>query len=55
MIKWEALLRYGGVMQALDHCLLNSIINEGDYVEKSCLVDENLLYQKVLLCSLYLV
>jgi len=34
------------------HCWQKCIINGGDYVEKQCFVDENLLYQTVLLCSL---
>jgi len=31
----------------------SSLANGGDYVEKWCLVVEDLLYEIVLLCSLY--
>jgi len=39
---------------ALVHCLQNCIANGGDYVEKENFVAEKLVYQAVLLCSLYL-
>ena len=41
-------------MQALVHRWRKCIANGGDYVEKLCFVAKNLLYQIVLLCSLYL-
>jgi len=41
-------------MQDLVHHWQKCIANGGDYVEKYCFVAENLLYQIVLLCSLYL-
>ena len=41
-------------MQALVHHWQKCIANDGDYVEKSWFVAENILYQMVLLCSLYL-
>jgi len=41
-------------MQALLHLWRKCIANGGDYVEKQCFVAKNLLYQIVLLCSLYL-
>jgi len=40
-------------MQALVHCWRKCIAIGGDYVEKWCFVAKNLLYQIVLLCSLY--
>ena len=39
-------------MQALAHLCQKCIVNGGDYVEKVCLIAENLLYQIALLCSL---
>ena len=41
-------------MQALVHRWRKYITNGGDCVEKECFVAKNLLYQIVLLCSLYL-
>ena len=41
-------------VQALVHCWEACIANSGDYVEKQCFVAGNLLYQIVLLHSLYL-
>ena len=41
-------------MQALVHLWRKCIVTGGDYVEKQCFVAKNLLYQIVLLCSLYL-
>jgi len=41
-------------MQALIHRWQRCIANGGEYVEKYCFVAKNLLYQIVLLCSLYL-
>ena len=38
----------------LFHCWQKCIANGGDCVEKECFVAENLFYQTVLLCSLYL-
>jgi len=40
--------------QALAHRWRKCIAHGGDYVEKLCFVAKNLLYQIVLLCSLYL-
>jgi hypothetical protein len=40
-------------VQALVHGWRKCIANGGDYVEKECFVAKNLLYQIVLLCSLY--
>ena len=40
-------------MQALVHWWQKCIANVGDHVAKQCLVVENLLYQIVLLSSLY--
>ena len=40
--------------QAPFHQWQNCIANGGEYIEKMCFVAENLLYQLVLLCSLYL-
>ena len=45
---------YNGDMQALVHCWRKCTLNDGDYVEKEHFVDENLLYQIMSLCSLYL-
>ena len=45
---------YKHVMQALVHHLWKRIASSGDCVEKYSFVAENLLYQIVLLCSLYL-
>jgi hypothetical protein len=41
-------------MQALVHCWRKCIANGGYYVVKKCFVANNLLYQMVLLYSLYL-
>ena len=41
-------------MQALFHGWQKCIANGGDYVEKQSFVAENLLYQRALLCSFYL-
>jgi len=41
-------------IQALVHYWQKCIANSVDYVEKQCFVAESLLYQMVLLCSLYL-
>ena len=45
---------YENGMQALVHGRWKSVADDGDCVEKQCFVAENLLYQIVLLCSLYL-
>jgi len=48
----------GGCAQLWHHKMksisISSLANGGDCVEKQCFVAENLLYQIVLLCSLYL-
>jgi len=41
-------------MQALVHRWRKSIANGGAYVEIHCFVAKNLLYQVLLLCSMYL-
>ena len=41
-------------MQALAHCWWKNIANRGDYVEKQCFVDDNLLCQILFFCSLCL-
>jgi len=41
-------------MQAFGHCRWKCIASRGHYVEKQCFVDENFLYQMMLLYSLYL-
>ena len=41
-------------VQAFAHCWQKCVANGGDYVEKQCFVAENLFYQIVPLCSLYL-
>ena len=41
-------------IQALVHCCPKYIANGSDCVEKECFIAENLLYQVVLLCTLYL-
>ena len=41
-------------MQAFVHHWQKCVANGDDYIEKKCFVAENLLYQILLLCSLYL-
>lgn len=45
---------YESSVQGFVHCLEKCIVNGGGYAEKECFVVANLLYQTVLLCSLYL-
>ena len=45
---------YEHSMQALVHHWYKCIANSGDYVQKLILITENLLYQILFLCSMYL-